>query len=193
MSYLDESAAQLKIFEGQIPWMYRDSSAAGYCTAATGNLISGVTAAQAMPWQLPDGTPATSDQIADDYNRVMAMPAGLLASHYRIPSSLTLAQDYMDTLLAQRQTSFEGSLRKIYAGYDGQPDGAKKAELDMIFNLGPSKLLAYTHMNASIGRGDYASASQQCARNSSNPAFNARNLWTKNQFRAAAGLDPVAE
>ena len=198
MDYRYASLTQLKIFERPVGWMYRDSSKEGNCTCAAGKMLPGPEAAQALPWMIPvmgTGTPqdaATPLQISHEYFRVMAMPPGLLAEHYRIPSSLLLDGVVIDDLLIHDQDRCEAALRATLFDYDEQPDAAKIAEIDMEYNLGPGGLAKYTFLLDCIRGKDYVGASLRCGRNTSDPAFNARNLWTKNQFRAAAGLEPIA-
>lgn len=195
-TYRDTALAALTFWEKPTPWIYRDSK--GFATTATGDMIPTVMAACGYPFIAANGSPATAAQITAEYQRVMAMPVGMVASAYRIPTALMLSQTWIRQRLSDRVNAFEVQLRKIYPAYDSQPDAAKVGEIDMVFNLGfgqvgppATGLHEYKIFNASILRKDYLSASDQCARNASTPAFNDRNRWTQRMFvYAASGMPP---
>jgi GH24 family phage-related lysozyme (muramidase) len=181
MGYLTDSYLSLKRFEGVIPYLYLDS--VGYVTVGVGFMLVSIYAAATLPFVNPDGSNASPDQIAAEFNRVQALPAGKTADFYHTIASLALPMSSIDQLLASKVNSFEVSLRRLYSGYDAFPDGVKEALIDMIYNLGAAKLQAtYPKFNAAVNAQDWKTAAEQCHRNG--PSGD-RNTWTAQQFMEA--------
>ncbi len=137
-TYLDQSLAQLEIFEGCIPWMYVDS--VGRVTVGVGCMLPDVATAETLPF-LAGGQAATAAQIGADFERLMAMPPAKAAAFYKSADSPLLPQAVIDAKLLATLQSFEAQMRGFLGGYDSFPDPAKLALLDMIYNLGPAGLL----------------------------------------------------
>jgi GH24 family phage-related lysozyme (muramidase) len=179
-TYLEQSLAKLKEFEGCVPWMYRDT--VGKVTVGVGLMLPDAKAAEALPFVL--GTrAATPQEIAAEYARVNAMPMGRSSEFYKIPTSLVLTQQTIDAKLTSVLAGFETDLRGQLPHYDALPDGIKMALLDMIYNLGPVGLFkGFPHFVAAIQTGAWAQAAEHCTRRGPGPA---RNDWTKEQFLSA--------
>jgi GH24 family phage-related lysozyme (muramidase) len=185
----DQSLAQLKTFEGCVPWMYRDT--AGKVTVGVGLMLPDAAAACALPFQTAVGAGATAEQIAAEFARVEALAMGRLPSFYRAASSLELPEAVMDAKLSGVLAGFEATLRAHLAGYDTLPGGVKMALLDMAYNLGPAGLLeGYPRMIHAVETGAWAEAAAQCARGGINAA---RNAWTRQQMLAAVVATIQAE
>ena len=177
----DQSLAQLKSFEGCVPWMYRDT--VGKVTVGVGLMLPDAAAACALPFQAADGTVATAEQIAAEFARVEALAMGKLPSFYRAAGSLVLPEAAIDEKLSAVLAGFEATLRAHLAGYDALPGGVKMALLDMAYNLGPEGLLkGYPRMIHAVETGAWAEAATQCARGGINAA---RNAWTRQQMMSA--------
>jgi GH24 family phage-related lysozyme (muramidase) len=187
-SYFDQSLAQLKSFEGCVPWMYRDT--VGKVTVGVGLMLPDAAAACALPFQTSALTgggaaacAATKQQIAAEFARVEALAMGKLPSFYRAAGSLELPELVIDEKLSGVLTGFEATLRARLAGYDALPDGVKMALLDMAYNLGPEGLLkGYPKMIHAVETGAWAEAAAECARGGINAA---RNAWTRQQMLSA--------
>jgi GH24 family phage-related lysozyme (muramidase) len=178
--YFDQSLAQLKSFEGCVPWMYRDT--VGRVTVGVGLMLPNAAAACALPFQTAEGAATTAEQIAAEFARVEALPMGKLPSFYRAAESLVLPESVIDAKLSAVLTGFEATLRAHLAGYDALPDGVKMALLDMAYNLGPEGLLkGYPKMIHAVETGAWAEAAAECARGGINAA---RNAWTRQQMLA---------
>jgi len=186
MSYLDDSVAQLRIFEGVIPWMYLDTR--GLVTVGVGEMLAAVAAAQALPFIDGSGNPVAPDIIVAEYNRVAGLPMGQAAGTYRANASPILADASIDNLLMGRVRDFDQQLSAKFANYAAFPDPARLGLLDMIYNLGPRGLfVGYPTFMGCVNNENWTGAAGECYRNGPSPA---RNDWTRQQFLAAAAGNP---
>jgi GH24 family phage-related lysozyme (muramidase) len=179
-TYLEQSLAKLKEFEGCVPWMYRDT--VGKVTVGVGLMLPDAKAAQALPFVL-GARVATPEEIAAEYARVDAMALGRASSFYKVPTSLELTQQTIDAKLSSVLAGFETDLRTEFPHYDALPNCIKMALLDMIYNLGPAGLFkGFPHLIAAIQSGAWAQAAEHCMRHGPSAA---RNNWTRQQFLTA--------
>lgn len=179
-TYLEQSLAKLKEFEGCVPWMYRDT--VGKVTVGVGLMLPSANAAQALPFTL-NNRAATPEEITAEYVRVDAMALGRPSSFYKTPTSLQLTQLTIDAKLSAVLQGFEVDLRTQFPHYDTFPDAIKMALLDMIYNLGPAGLFhGFPHLVAAVEAGSWAQAAEHCMRRGPSPA---RNNWTRQQFLSA--------
>jgi GH24 family phage-related lysozyme (muramidase) len=179
-TYLEQSLAKLKEFEGCVPWMYRDT--VGKVTVGVGLMLPDAKAAEALPFVV-GGRAATPEEIAAEYARVDAMAIGRASAFYKIPSALVLTQQTIDAKLSSVLARFEADLRSPFPHYDALPDGVKMALLDMIYNLGPAGLCkGFPHLVAAIQTGAWTQAAEHCMRRGPGAA---RNDWTREQFLSA--------
>jgi GH24 family phage-related lysozyme (muramidase) len=176
-TYLEQSLAKLKEFEGCVPWMYRDT--VGKVTVGVGLMLPDAKAAAALPFVI--GTrAATPGEIAAEYARVDSMPMGRPSAFYKTPISPTLTPQTIDAKLSSILAEFEADLRRQFPHYDVLPDGVKMTLLDMIYNLGPAGLFkGFPHLVAAIQTGAWAQAAEHCIRRGPSTA---RNDWTREQF-----------
>jgi len=179
-TYIEQSLAKLKEFEGCVPWMYRDT--VGKVTVGVGLMLPDANAAAALPF-LSGTRPATPEEIAAEYVRVDALTMARASSFYKIPTSLELTQQTIDAKLTAVLQGFETDLRAHLPHYDTLPDPVKLALLDMIYNLGPAGLFnGFPHLIAAVESGSWAEAAARCLRRGPSPA---RNNWTREQFLSA--------
>jgi GH24 family phage-related lysozyme (muramidase) len=179
-TYLEQSLAKLKEFEGCVPWMYRDT--VGKVTVGVGLMLPDARAAEALPFVL-GARAATPEEIAAEYARVDAMMLGRASAFYKVPSSLELTQQTIDAKLKSVLEGFEADLRTQFPHYDALPDGVKMALLDMIYNLGPEGLFkGFPHLVAAVEAGAWAQAAEHCMRRGPSAA---RNAWTRQKFLSA--------
>jgi GH24 family phage-related lysozyme (muramidase) len=184
-SYIAQSIAQLKIFEGSVAWMYRDT--VGLITVGVGNMLPDVAAALKLPFRVQSsGELAGETAVRQDFARVQQLAAAKLPKFYYEYESLILAETDIDALLVSRLQAFEAQLRQEFPRYDTFPDPAKIALMDMAYSLGDAKLrTTYHHLDQAVFGQDWGAAAGFCGRNVHNPAFDARNDWTRDQFLAA--------
>jgi GH24 family phage-related lysozyme (muramidase) len=179
-TYLEQSLAKLKEFEGCVPWMYRDT--VGKVTVGVGLMLPDARAAQALPFVV-GARAATPEEIAAEYARVDAMAMGRATSFYKTPGSLELTQQTIDAKLSSVLAGFEADLKTEFPHYDALPDSVKMALLDMIYNLGAAGLFkGFPHLVAAVQTGAWAQAAEHCMRRGPAPA---RNNWTRQQFLSA--------
>jgi GH24 family phage-related lysozyme (muramidase) len=185
MTYLDQSVAQLQIFEGVVPWMYLDTR--GFVTVGVGELLAAAGRAQTLPFLDGTGAPVTPDLILAEFNRVLALAKGQQADAYRAAASPTLSADSITGLLTAHVQIFDGQLSAKFANYATFPDPAKLGLLDMIYNLGAQGLFAgYPTFMGDVINENWAGAAAQCYRHGPSAA---RNTWTQQQFLAAAAAN----
>lgn len=187
MSYIDDELAILPRWEARIPYLYRDSK--GNATTAIGLMLPNLGASLALPWKNADWTNADEAQVAGDWGRVMALPADRVAGFYHSAVGLQLQQSDIDSLTKAKLMEFDADLRKDFPGYDAFPESVKTRLLDMEWNLGDAKLRGgYPHFDAAVDARNWSAAALECGRDSSDPAFAARNAWTAAGFEQAAKL-----
>jgi hypothetical protein len=88
-------------FEGRIAWLYRDDAPEGYATAGAGHKCATQADALLLPWQVA-GQPATPQQIAADYQAIMAAPLGGAAvNSHRAPPISVSRNNYVRDLFLQ--------------------------------------------------------------------------------------------
>jgi GH24 family phage-related lysozyme (muramidase) len=192
MDYLKKSAELLAGtgFEGNIPFMYLDTE--GWVTAGVGQMIPDVNAAKRYHFVKPLGEKATAEEIERDYRRVHAMPAGKPAQTYRVQESLELSQDYIESILLNKLKECDSVLRRHYQPkYDRFPEPVKLALLDMIYNLGASKLFGqFAAFEKAVNAEDWRTAALECHRKHRGSTDN-RNAWTRHQFLVAETQKPI--
>ncbi|MBB5338052.1 glycoside hydrolase family protein [Tunturiibacter gelidoferens] len=187
-TYLEQSLAKLKEFEGCVGWMYRDT--VGKVTVGVGLMLPDAKAAESLPFIL-GSRPATLQEIAAEYTRVNSLPQGRAAAFYKSPNGLELPQQTIDAKLTTVLHSFETDLRTHLPHYDTLPDSVKLALLDMTYNLGPAGLFKdFPHLIAAVQSGSWAEAAARCLRRGPSAA---RNNWTREQFLSAVVTSIQAE
>jgi GH24 family phage-related lysozyme (muramidase) len=180
--YLENSVANLEVFEGVVPWMYLDSR--GLVTVGVGEMLATAARAESLQFLDANNQPAAIDAILADYNRVRTLPPGRLAGFYRISNSPTLPHPQIDTLLMQHLILFDAQLGQRFPGYAAFPETAKLGLLDMIYNLGTAGLFhGFPNFMGFVQKQDWRNAAAQCHRDG--PSL-VRNEWTKLQFLTAA-------
>ena len=180
-TYVEQSLAKLQEFEGCVPWMYLDT--VGKVTVGIGIMLTDAGAAAALPF-LVQGAVASRSEIEAEFHRVSAMPRGLVPKRYGGAGCPELSAATMEAHLRTTLTGFEADLRRRLPGYDGLPDPAKMALLDMAYNLGPAGLLeGYPRMLSAVAAGEWAVAAAECVRHGISAE---RNAWTRLELLGAA-------
>lgn len=178
-------AADLSRWEGSTRHMYVDTR--GHVTTGIGHLLRDANAAVALPWQhRTTGAPAMPEEIRAIFERVAAQPAGQHASRYERVSDLVLPPNLARDLAATRlEREFLPGIRRLCPGFDGYPQPAQRALVDMAYNLGVGGLGRFKNMLQACERGDFAAAAGECNRRS---CRDDRNEATRELFLAATHL-----
>jgi GH24 family phage-related lysozyme (muramidase) len=179
----DDVFKDMKEHEGMVPYMYLDT--VGKVTIGVGNMLPDAAAAKKLAFTNKDtGKPATQKEIEDAFAAVSKMDKGKLYTHYKQKPSLELDEETIKTLALDRiKDEFEPGVKKIYPGYDNYPPSAKRALIDMAYNLGTAGLEKFKKLKESAELGEWEKASEQCSRKGIQET---RNTWTKEMFKAAA-------
>jgi GH24 family phage-related lysozyme (muramidase) len=185
---------KLEAFEGRIDHFYLDSL--GNVTVGVGHFIPNRDAVAslgmetAVTGQAP--VPATLDEKRDEYDRVLGAPLGYKAPYYGQVARLRMPAAEINRLRDQHIQRFYAHLRAIYTrgrGYhhdfDQFPLAVQMALFDLVFNLGPSRLVnVFVRLDVAIRAEDWA----QAAVESNRPQIQAaRNHYVRQLFMTAAG------
>jgi GH24 family phage-related lysozyme (muramidase) len=170
-------------WEGKVAYMYLDSR--GFVTVGVGNLVSSVDQAKKLPFVNPEtGKTATPKEIETAFTAVSKMAKNRLAAHYKQNPSIELKDETIKQMAIKRlKEEFVPGLRKIFNGFDGYPDSAKQALVDMAYNLGIAGLKKFKKLVAAAEKMDWQEAANESHRTS---CRDARNNWTRERFKKAA-------
>ncbi|QID16295.1 hypothetical protein G3580_00835 [Nitrogeniibacter mangrovi] len=187
-------ARKLETFEGRVNHFYLDQL--GNVTVGIGHYIpdrdavANITMETAATGQAP--VSATLAEKRDDYDRVSGAPVGYTAPYYGQVACLRMPAAEINRLRDQHIQRFHAHLRAIYArarGYrhdfDQFPLAVQMALFDLIFNLGPSRVVnVFPRLDAAIRAEDWAQAAAESNRPQVQPA---RNHYVRQLFMTAAG------
>jgi GH24 family phage-related lysozyme (muramidase) len=175
--------SRLEKYEGKVSHMYLDSN--GYVTVGVGHLVNSVAEAQKLAFQTEKSMPASAAEIKSDYESVKKQSSNRLASFYKEYTKLVLPDAEIDKLTNQHIDSFEKELKLIYSGYDSLPSEVKMALLDLIFNVGMTRLKNnWPTFNAAINAKDWQKAADNSSRTP--PISAERNNYVKDLLEKAA-------
>jgi len=179
----------LDAHEGCVPWMYCDSR--GFVTVGIGNLVSSPAIAATLPFRHVNGEGALPTERETAWARVNdAYKPNRSAAAYREVTDLRLSQDFMRDLVASRLAGeFIPGIQRLCPGFDTMPLPARRALVDMAYNLGVHGLAMFPHMLAAVNAGDWEMAANQCHRST---CRDTRNAWTAQMFVDAAIAAGVA-
>ncbi len=177
-------------FEGIVPFMYLDIK--GLVTTAIGNLIDSPEAASALPWLHADGSPASRQEIADEWFAVKARqemaPRGGLA--FRAVTHLHLDAGGIAKVVSGKLAANAAYLLHRFPDFNAWPADAQLGILSMAWACGPG--FHFPRFEAAIARRDWAQASVECHMNDAgNPGLRPRNLADAVCFMNAAAVDAL--
>lgn len=162
--------------------MYLDTK--GLVTVGIGKMLPSVAAAQALGFvRRSDQMGASAAEIETDFKEVGKQTKGKLAASYKINTKLDLPDDIIFDLLKKVVDGFETDLRKNFKEYDYYPVPAKRALLDMVYNLGLDGLLKFKKLKTAVEAKEWQKAAYECHRNGPSDE---RNNWTRDKFLEAA-------
>ena len=179
-----EVSADCTLWEGRIVHMYLDTVAK--VTVGVGQMLPDAATAKKLAFVRRDTrAAATPAEIQRDFDAVSAMPKSLLAGSYKKATLLDLPEPAIDALLKATVDNFVAALTKRFAGWATLPSPAKRALMDMCFNLGPDGLVnKFPTMKQAVEKAKWDSAAKECLRNGISQQ---RNDWTRDLFLQCKG------
>ena len=135
--------------EGRIPWMYLDTE--GLVTAGVGECLETADEASAL----------FGRNVTADYDRVAAMPKGMVAHRYWYAGCPTLTNAQIDERRDRSIANAEGDARKLVPSFPSLSATRKAVLVDMAFNLGHKRLAGFTKTLALIAAGNFSAAADE--------------------------------
>lgn len=183
-----------KPLEGRYSHAYRD--VLGLVTVGVGNLCDPIGLALALPWQHPDGTPATRDEVAADWHRVKALPAGMVAWRYAGSHPLVLSDEAIDALVMRQLHANAAILAAFFPDFATYPAPAQQALLSMAWACGAGSVRPgvtspeWPRLQAAVRLRAWLEAAEQCAISTvDNGGVRARNDLDRALLLQAAVLE----
>ena len=183
--------------EGRVPFMYLDVK--GLVTTGLGNLIDSTADAEQLAWQHADGTPASTDEIDAEWERVkgradLALQGG---GAFRAEAQLFLSDEEIDRVALLKLGQMEATLkgREPFQAFDDAPADAQLGLMSMAWGMGP--MFAFPNFQKAVAAGQWAEASSECRFQPDVGTITIRNDRDQQLFLNAAtviegGLDPDA-
>ena len=177
--------AELLRWESCRRHMYVDNR--GVVATGVGHMLPTADFAIALPWcHRATDLSATPVEVRRAFARVRALGPRQRTLAYRLASDLVLAAGVAgDLAIARVQRDVLPGLRRLFAGFDRYPLPARRALVDMAFELGLAALANFGNLITACARGDFATAANQCHRRASREP---RNAATRLLFLEAANL-----
>ena len=170
-------------FEGRCPFMYLDVK--GLVTTGVGNLIDPVVAALALPWKRPDGTPATLNEVQDEWiavkTRTDLAPRG--GGHFEAITVLRLTDEDIDRLVMRKLDEMAAHIQHAHPCFASLPSDVQLAVLSMAWAMGPA--FPFPRFWAHIEAGDYKAAAEECTINPPIGTIVKRNAANRSLLLAA--------
>ena len=144
--------------------MYVDSG--GHVATGAGHRLANAAAAAALPWRhRGTGRPASRPDIDDAFHRVRVQGSGRTALAYRVASDLVLPHGVVgDLVIARLDRELLPGLRGVFRTFDRYPAPARRALVEMAFDLGLARLCKFRNLIAACERGAFATAAEHCHR-----------------------------
>ncbi|MFP2906314.1 hypothetical protein ACLESD_14870 [Pyxidicoccus sp. 3LFB2] len=192
----DDMWQDIIAWEGVVPYMYLDTE--GYVTVGAGNLLTHIEpkragdklAAKTHPFQNVDlGRAATPEEITEAFNKVKAMHKGLFYTEYAQRPKIALTDAYSKQVAKERyDTEFLPAVKNGFPDFETYPRSARRAILDVTYNVGVSVPTAWTKLIAAVKARNWTTAAVECRTKPQNPE-DSRNEWRKALFLYAARVD----
>lgn len=171
--------------EGVCTWMYLDVR--GLVTTAIGNLIDTASAALALPWQRPDGTPASHSEIVSEWSKVKGRQDLKLrgGGAYKAITMLRLDDAGVQQVVTTTLDRMDRQLAARFPEYEEWPADAQLATLSMAWAAGPA--FRFPKLEAALRIRDFLVAAVECHLNEEgNPGVKPRNRANVVLYRNAS-------
>ncbi len=157
-------------FEGCVDFMYLDVKS--LVTTGIGNLIDPIDAAMPLDWRKKDGTPATREEIVEEWNRIKQLReySSFGGGYFENVATLHLSSAGLEKLFSWRLDINERYFRQLFAKYDLWGSDAQLACHLFAWACGPAlddpKTRAidgiYPKFSAALAASDWREASREC-------------------------------
>jgi hypothetical protein len=186
-------------FEGSLPFMYLD--VLGLVTTGIGNLIDPVSLALVLPWtHKADGSPATRDQVVQEWMRVKALQAwrGYGGKYYGDGAYLELTPGGVTCLVLDKLAQNEVILQRRFPDWEAWPADAQLGTLSIAWAAGPAWVAPHfdgfarnLDFQPIAGKPGDAAQDPSCRgeawlKDDGNPGLRPRNLANRILFQNAA-------
>ena len=158
---IDDYFDDLQSFEGCTTWLYCDVR--GYVTVGIGNLVASPEACMALPFVRKKlDLHATDAEKTAGWRKVKAAyDKGKSAAYYKTVCDLRLDLDHVKALCARRiETEFVPGIKRVLHGFDDFPLPARRALVDLAYNLGVGGLSKFVNLLAACQARDWAAAAR---------------------------------
>jgi len=177
---LERYLSNIRLFEGECPWMYLDNAKTPNVTCGYGFMLPNSDIAASLKWTIA-GNDASVGDVKHEFCRVKAMRGGMLASNYK--GNLVLDSEQMvDYVVRQLTDRFIPDATKHCPGFELFPDGVKDCLIDIEWNVG--SLSNFPFLCAFCNFVDWAMAAPQSHVSTSRLA---RNKWRYDSIMSAIG------
>lgn len=176
--------------EGLIRHFYADVK--GLVTIGIGNLVDPIHYALKLPLKHPDGRPATSAEIAAEWNAVKLDPLSRTKGWTYSVSKTRLRLDDagVKQVVGVKLHEFDVALHRRYPGYEDFPADAQLALLSLSWACGAA--YNFPALDRAVARRDWAACADESQMDETgNPGLRPRNIDHRILFHnAAAGTCP---
>lgn len=184
MTWLKDVVDKIKEFEGKVTHMYLDSK--GLVTVGVGSLLSNPDMAARLPFvNRSTGEPAAQDAIRKEWEDLKAMEQNnYAAGFFKRHTELDLPEEAIDAVLQHHLEEFLTGLRREFTNFDDAPEPARKALLDMAFNLGLGGVVRkFPSFARGFRGGEWAVCARECHRRGISEV---RNRYVEDLFKQLA-------
>ena len=152
--------------EGVCTWMYLDThkDSSGnldpLVTTGIGNLIDPISLALGLEWMKQDGTPASKQEISDEWSYVKSLTSKALegGGAFSAVTHLRLSKEALNNLFASTANTFESELASIFPNWGDVPADAQLAMLGMCWAMGTGNFLTFHKFIAAVKNSDFRTA-----------------------------------
>jgi len=171
--------------EGSVSHLYLDTR--DFVTAGIGCLADPASLATAMPWKCIDGSPATRQEIFDEFGCIKSLKAGMTADRYAKYCNLHLEDADIMSMCVAKADAFWLDVVKQFVSAESWPADAQLGILSMCYARGPYNFRSdYPHFSAAMDSEDWVRAAAQCHMNGCSAQ---RNTFTAACFEASSKYD----
>lgn len=181
-------------WEGRLPFMYLDVK--GLVTTGVGNLVDPIALVLSLPWKTADGTPATRQQVIDEWHNIKSLQQYRLmgGGHYKRFATLFLDDADIDALVMTKLNENDKYLADRFPEWHDWCADAQMAVHSLSWAVGP--FFRFPRLEIALKADDWRLAASEVRMDETgNPGLKPRNAANKHMLLNAAlvaelALDP---